>query len=175
MSQYAAPADFFQAFGLEDAAQLLADEERLLTAMLLKDAVAVSSFGTWTGSPTQAERDATQAALARLERELLSKSNFMDGYLRSAVTLPLPEGDANASTLRECCLALVRCGLADDADNATERIDKLRDQWMGWLKDIAAKRVSLVGAAGQLMAPVGSVRFGQAKSAYAQFGWGVGS
>jgi phage gp36-like protein len=172
MSQYAAPADFFQAFGLGEAAQLLADEQQLLTEQLLKDALAVSMGGAWSGSPTQAERDAANAA--RLVRELLAKSNFMDGYLRSVVTLPLPDGDANASTLRECCLGLVRCALADDTDNATERMDKLREQWLAWLKDVSARRVSLVSSStGQTMAPLGSVRFGQAKSAYSQFGWGM--
>lgn len=178
MSRYASPADFFQAFGLKEAAQLLADEEGLLTEQLLKDAVAVQGSGTWSGSPSQAEQDAALRALVRMERELEAKSNFMDGYLRSVVALPLPEEDANRSTLRECCLALTRCALADDADNATERMEKLHDKWMAWLSDVSKRRVSLVvnDAAGvQTMAPVGSIRFGQSKSAYKQFGWGVGS
>lgn len=166
---YATPAHFVQRFGLRDAAQHLADEEQLLTEQLLKDAIA----GAWTGSPSQAEQDAATAALERLERALEVQSNVMDGYLRAAVTLPLSDGDANAGALQDCCLALARWSIADDDDNATERMQKAFDHWRAWLKDVAAGRVHLVVADGA--APAGEVRgvrSGQAKSCINWSGYG---
>lgn len=167
---YATPAQFIAKFGLDETVQLLADEQRLLTAQLLQDAMA----GVWTGAPSQAEQDAAAAALARLLRELRNQSNTMDGYLRSAVTLPLAEGDANAGTLEDCCLALARCGLADDSDNATERMSKTCDTWRAWLRDVAAGRVHLAGENGQAPPSTARFRSGQASSSFNWPGFGGG-
>jgi phage gp36-like protein len=117
---------------------------------------------------------AATAALARLERQIVTTSNTMDGYLRSAVSLPLAAEDANAGTLEDCCLALVRCGLADDSDNATERSDECCKQWRTWLKDVARGLVQLVGAGGAVV-PANArsgARFGQAATGvnWAAFG-----
>ncbi len=171
---YTTPAAFIAKFGLEEAAQLLADEQNLLTAQLLTDAIAVQGTGYWTGQPCEAEMLAANAALARLERQIVTTSNMMDGYLRSAVSLPLAPADANAGTLEDCCLALVRCGLADDSDNATERSDECCKQWRTWLKDVARGLVQLVGAGGLPVAANthSGARFGQAATSvnWAQFG-----
>jgi len=163
---YATPTHFIAKFGLAETVQLLADEEQLLTAELLLGSIA----GAWTGASSAAEQAAATAALARLVTELQVASNFMDGYLRAVVTLPLAEDDANAGTLQTCCLALARVGLADDPDNATERMDKAAETWRAWLKDIAARRVQLVTPAGDTPTGTASVRAGQAKSGFC---WGV--
>jgi phage gp36-like protein len=165
-SLYASSSQYLAKFGKAEAVQLLADEEALLTETLLVDAIAVAAGGTWTGTPSAAEQAAGTAALARLARQLTVSSNFMDGYLRSVVTLPLPVDDANATTLEDCCLTLARCGLADDADNATERMDKCCAEWRAWLKDVAAGRTQLITPAGDSPAPAGRVRSGQALSGY---------
>ncbi|MEY2685983.1 MAG: hypothetical protein RL375_181 [Pseudomonadota bacterium] len=165
-SSYATPAQYLAKFGRAEATQLLADEEALLTETLLVDAIAVAGGGAWTGSPSQAQQDAGTAALARLTRQLLVSSNFMDGYLRAVVTLPMPPDDANATTLEDCCLALTRCGLADDADNATERMDKCCADWRAWLKDVAAGRTQLITPVGASPVAAGRVRAGQALSSY---------
>ncbi len=114
---YATPTLIIQRFGLDEITGYLDDEQPLLTSQLLLDAIA----GTWTGTPSDAEKAAATDALARLTRQLQVTSNTMDGYLRSAVTLPLSDDDANAGTLEDCCMALARCSLADDTDNATDR------------------------------------------------------
>lgn len=163
---YATPQRFIQEYGLDETTQLLADEQQLLTSQLLTDALA----GAFTGSPSVAEQAAANAAKDRITRKLVTVSNFMDGYLRSAVTLPLSAQDANAGTLEECCIALVRCGLADDTDNATERMDEIGKQWRSWLKNIQAGRVSLVTASGDEVASTGRVKTGQAGSG---FNWGA--
>jgi phage gp36-like protein len=163
---YATPQRFIQEFGLDETTQLLADEQQLLTSQLLTDALA----GAFTGSPSVAEQAAANAAKDRITRKLTTVSNFMDGYLRSAVTLPLSTLDANAGTLEECCIALVRCGLADDTDNANERMDKMGGQWRSWLKDIQAGRVTLVTTTGEEVVSSGRVRAGQATSG---FDWGA--
>lgn len=167
---YATPAQFIAKFGLDETVQLLADEQRLLTTQLLLNAMA----GVWTGAPSQAEQDAAAAALARLLRQLAVSSNTMDGYLRSAVTLPLAEGDANAGTLEDCCLAMARCGLADDSDNATDRMSKTCDTWRAWLRDVAAGRVHLAGENGQAPPSTARFRSGQASSSFNWPGFGGG-
>ena len=166
---YASPALFISRYGLAEATQLLADEEQLLTGPLLQAAVAGSAL---PGANADEAAAAVQA-LARLERQLAICSSTMDGYLGAVVRLPLPEGHASATVLEECCLALTRCGIADDTDNATERADKCCDSWRAWLRDVAAGRVSL-GIASDSGTPIvgGRVRTGTIGSAYdwSQFG-----
>lgn len=162
---YATPQRFIQEYGLEETTQLLADEQRLLTSQLLSDALA----GAWTGTPSAEEQAAANAAKDRITRKLTTVSNFMDGYLRSAVTLPLSAGDANAGTLEECCVAIAREGLADDSDNVTERIETVADRWRAWLKDVQSGRVALVATGGEQVVGRGRVRSGQAVTG---FNWG---
>jgi len=162
---YATALAYVARFGLEETALFLADEEQLLTPQLLEDVLR----GTWTGTPSQAQQNAAIAAQARLERQIGISSNFMDGYLRSAASLPLAAGDANAGTLEECCLSLVRFALADDDDNATERMDKTAESWRKWLVDVSRGTVQLVGASAEAAPSRGRVRSGQMKSG---FNWG---
>ncbi len=164
---YAAPQQVVDEIGLDETAQLLGDEQRLLTSALLQDAIGVAAGGLWTGEPTEPEMAAALAAHGRLARELDNTSNYMDGYLRGAVALPLKPADANAGTLQKCCVALTRCELADDTDNATDRMDERCKTWRAWLKDVQAGRVSLVGVDGQEVAGPGRTRSGQARSVYA--------
>ena len=159
---YTTPAAYIQRFGLTEAVQLLADEQQLLTASLLQDAMA----GTWSGSPSQAEQAAATDALARMQRQIDVASAFIDGYLRAVATLPLPEGSAQAGTLAECCLALTRFDLADDTDNATDRIDAAAQTWRAWLRDVSMGKVLLVATDGSAASTPGTVRTGQAASAY---------
>jgi phage gp36-like protein len=164
LTRYATPQAYIQRFGLDEAVQLLADEQGLLTAGLLQDAIGES----WTGTPSDAEQLAALDALSRLERALASTSSFMDGYLRTAAALPLAANDANAGTLQECCLALTRCDVADDSDNSTTRMDNTAERWRGWLNDVARRRVQLVGITGDVPDPSRGTRSGQARS---NIGW----
>lgn len=159
---YATPPQYLSDFGIDEALQLLRDEERLLTKQLLLDAIA----GTWTGTPSAEEQAAGTAALARLTAKLEATSSYMDGYLRAAVTLPVDAGASYYSNLRDCCLALTRYALADDAENATDRMDAIAKQWREWLRDVSARRVSLTADDGSVAATGGGVLYGQAKSAY---------
>ena len=163
---YATPQRFIQEYGLDETTQLLADEQQLLTSQLLTDALSVALGGAWTGTPSAAEQAAANAAKDRITRKLQTVSNFMDGYLRGAVTLPLSVNDANAGTLEECCIALVREGVADDSDNVTERMVDIADRWRVWLKDVQSGKVTLVTSSGDEVAGRGRVRTGQAATAY---------
>lgn len=167
---YATPARFIESFGLEETARFLADEQGLLTAQLLTEAMS----GVWLSDPSTIEKDAAIAALARLQRKLDTQSNLMDGYLRSAIVLPLAPADANAGTLEECCLALTRCVLADDSDNATDRMDDCCKTWRAWLRDVSTGKAKLVGADSQALAPSGGARTGQAASRFNWDAFGAG-
>ena len=56
--------------------------------------------------------------------------------------------------------------VADDCDNATDRMTKTVDSWRSWLRDVAAKRIQLVSASGDAAPPSGGTRSGQALSFY---------
>jgi phage gp36-like protein len=144
---YATPQRFAQEFGLEETSQLMQDTQRLVTA----DAVQMALAGTLPAGPTssltQAQLDAVNAGMARLVRKLSDMSNFMDGYLRSAVVLPLPANHRDAGVLEECCLALVRESLSGSADNATDAMKDVAARWRAWLVDVQKGRVQLVDSA----------------------------
>lgn len=166
---YTTPAAYLQRFGLAEAVDLLSDEQRLLTATLLQDAIA----GTWSGTPSAAEQAAATDALQRMQRQIDVSCAFIDGYLAAVATLPLPPGTAQAGTLAECALALTRFDLADDSDNATDRIDEAAKTWRTWLRDVSAGKVQLVATDGGTGSTgTGRVRSGQAASTYdwASFG-----
>lgn len=167
---YATAAAYLQKFGLSEATQVLADEESLLTEQLLKNAMAVAEGGAWPDGPTEAEKAAAVSALERLERQLAVSSNFMDGYLRAAVSLPLAE--AAATVLEDCCLALARHELHDDSDNGTERMDETAKRWCAWLRDVQAGRVTLSTPEGEAVPSRGRVKVGQAASGFNWSGFG---
>lgn len=170
-SSYATPHQYIARYGKAEAVQLLSDEDRLLTDALLEQALQRYDGGVWTDTTVSTDQQqAATRALDRLTRQLGTASRFMDGYLRSAVTLPIAAGDANASTLEDCCLALTRCGLADDSDNATDRIDKCCETWRQWLRDVAAGRIKLVTPTGvEVPTSARRVLSGQVRSG---FDWG---
>ena len=163
---YSTPTAYLSRFGLTEAAELLADEQRELTPELLQAAIANAAGTAWPPSITTELQTVALAALARLQRALQTSSSFMDGYLRAAMRLPLAPGDAIAGTLEECCLALTRCNLADDCDNATDRADRACEQWRAWLLDVSRGRVQLVNDGGDTPPRPAGVRTGQAVSAY---------
>jgi phage gp36-like protein len=159
---YATPLAFVQRYGADESAQVLADGMGVLTPELLLAAIA----GTWPAGVTADEQAVANAALTRLTHELAITSNYMDGYLRSACSLPLAATDANAGTLENCCLRLTRSALSSDGTGATERTDKQADDQRAWLRDVAAGRVQLVGSNGEAIAPTTSIKTGRANSGY---------
>lgn len=165
---YTTPNRYCEEVGFDEARGQLMDEGRVLTVELLRQALDVAAGGSWSGATTVPERVVAQAAYDRLVRKLGTVSNYMDGYLRGAVELPLPPGDAALGTLEECCLALARDELASDADVSTDLIVKRADRWRKWLVDISNKTVQLVSSTAEPGATFGSgkVVTGQAKSGF---------
>lgn len=165
---YATPTRFITSVDAEEAARLVIDIGRVLTASLLQQAVAVAAgTGDWDAGATMPQRVIAMAAHDTLVRKLANTSNYMDGYLRSAnITLPLPAGDANAGTLEDCCVALTRDELAGDADVSTEAIVDRAERWRKWLRDVAAGRTKLILDGGTEVAASSSVRTGQAKTGF---------
>lgn len=162
---YTTPARYCDEVGHDEARAQLLDDGRVLTAELLRQVVAVEAgVAPWPPETTTPEKDVATAAHERLVRKLDSVCNFMDGYLRAAVTLPLSASDQNIGTLETCCLALLREELANDADMSTELIVKRADRWRKWLVDVASKTVALVGQDGTSPAGSSRVVHGQAKS-----------
>lgn len=159
---YATASQFVQQFGLIEAAQLLADEQHLLTPELLSEAIK----GEFSPERTPEEKDAAAAALARMEKVLGDASRLMDGYFRGAVSLPLTQMQLDEAPVSACCLELTRCGLMDDDGNLTETAEKRCKSWRDWLRDIATGKVKLVQ---EQQAGSGGVINGRMPSNYA---WG---
>jgi phage gp36-like protein len=162
---YATPLVFIQRYGAEESAQVLADGMGVLTPELLVAAIS----GVWPAGITADEQAVASAAVARMVHELAITSNYMDGYLRSACTLPLAATDANTGMLEVCCLRLTRSALASDGTGATERTDSQAQEQRAWLRDVAQGRVQLVSNSGDAVAPNRNVKTGQAASG---FSWG---
>ena len=165
---YTTPNRYCEEVGFDEARGQLLDEGRVLTVELLRQVLAVVAGGDWPQATTVPERVVAMAAHDRLVRKLATVSNFMDGYLRGAVALPLQAGDAALGTLDECCIALARDELASDSDMSTELIVKRADRWRKWLVDISNKTVQLVSTTADANATFGSgkVLTGQAKSGF---------
>ncbi len=165
---YATTARYCEDVGYDEARNQLLDDGRVLTVELLHQVIDVVAGGSWPATTTAPERVVAMAAHDRLARKLETVSNYMDGYLRSAVALPIQAGDAALGTLEQCCLALVRDELSGDSDMSTELIVKRAERWRKWLVDISNKTVLLVSSGGDSTASVGSgkVVTGQAKSGF---------
>lgn len=164
---YATPARYCDEIGYDEASSQLLDDGRVLNAGLLRQVVdVVAGVAPWPAETTPPERVVAMAAHERLVRKLGNVCNFMDGYLRAAVTLPLPPGDANIGTLETCCLALLRDDLANDADLSQELIVKRAEFWRKWLRDVASKTVALVSTDGTTPSGSNRIIHGQAKSSF---------
>lgn len=164
---YTTPTRYCQEVGFEEARGQLLDDGRLLTADLLHQVLAVVAGGTWPATTTADLQLVAMAAHERLLRKLGTVSNYIDGYLRTVVALPIQAGDAALGTLEECCLALARDELASDSDVSTDLIVKRADRWRKWLVDVANQTTRLVSSNPQ--APTvggGRVVVGQAKSGF---------
>jgi phage gp36-like protein len=157
---YTTPTRYCEEFGYDEVRSQLLDEGRVLNVAMLHAVLAVVAGAAWPVEITTPERVVAMAAHDRLVRKLTNVSNFMDGYLRAAVALPLPPGDAALGTAEECCLA-------SDSDMSTDLIVERGKRWRKWLVDISNKTVQLVSSTG---APVasggGKVLTGQAKSSF---------
>lgn len=130
---YATLAELCRQYGYREISQLLGDESDLLTEDMLLEAVAGDDLSQYSNS----EQVAIEAAVERAEDALEQQSNFMDSLIGVRYQLPLPVEAVAISPLRECCLALSRAYLADDADNLSETIDAARQRWTKWLNDLA--------------------------------------
>lgn len=91
-----------------------------------------------------------------LGQALSDATAVIDGYLRAAYTLPLA---SIPSQLLRVCSDLARFYLYDD--RVTEVVQKRRDEAVAWLKDVAAKRISLgLDSGGNAVdAPSGGVNY----------------
>lgn len=155
---YATPSQFAQEFGLADAAQLLRDEaDELLTPELLGEGLA-ANYGA---DRTADEIKVCEDAIARLTDMVVEVTNYMDGYLRSAVALPLAAADIEQTPLKTCCLELSRFQLMDDPDNVTEQQEKRAAKWQAWLRDISCGKVRLLAAP---TSTVRKIRYGKVPS-----------
>lgn len=165
---YTTPTRYCEEAGFDEARGQLLDEGRVLTVELLKQVLAVVAGGAWPDATTLPERVVAMAAHDTLLRKLNNVSNYMDGYLRAVVDLPLAPGDSALGTLEDCCVALARDELSSDSDISTDLVVKRADRWRKWLVDISNKTVALVSTTADTGASFGSgkVLTGQAKSGF---------
>lgn len=161
---YASAAAYVRRFGCDEAAQLLSD-----ASISVSPANLLASVTTSTMPPgiTADEAAATDAAVQRLERALGITTNLMDGYLRAVVSLPIAADDANAGALEECCCHLTRYSLSSAPGTMSDAKRDENTRWLGWLRDISARRVQLISTQTQdPAAGPAAVRTGRARSGY---------
>lgn len=140
---YATLQQLCEAYGFGDIAELLCDENALITEALLRDAVAEQDLASYSSE----EQTAVLDALIRANQILNRQSVFIDSKLANNYHLPLPDSARDNTPVVECCLALARAALADDGDNLSETLTAERKHWRNWLNDLAAGRAVLPGVA----------------------------
>jgi phage gp36-like protein len=160
---YATAADYVQEFGFTETFQLLRDEAELLTVELLREAMA----GVFLSGHTDDEIAAATQAVARLADIIVRSERFIDGFIRSAVTLPLTQDQVDQTPLKTCCLELSRCQLKDDDDNMSELQQERCKEARSWLKEVARGNVKLLSSPASTS---GRVLSGRMPSAY---NWGA--
>lgn len=165
---YTTPERYCEEAGFDEVRGQLLDDGRVLTVDLLKQALIVAAGGVWPDATTLPERLVAMAAHDTLLRKLTNVSNFMDGYLRAVVDLPLTPGDTALGTLEDCCVALARDEMSSDSDISTELVVTRAARWRKWLVDISNKTVALVSTSADSSTSFGSgkVLTGQAKSGF---------
>jgi phage gp36-like protein len=164
---YTTPARYCDEVGLSEARTQLLDQGRVLTAELLQQVLAFVAGTAWPVETTTPQRVVAMAAHDRLQRKLGTVSQYMDGYLRAAVTLPLGPADPALGTLEECCTAIARDELASDPDVSTDLVRERAQRWRKWLVDVSNGVTHLVSAADELPTRgTGKVLHGTAKSSY---------
>ncbi len=127
---YATVAQLVERFGLNELAELLCDEEQLVTDALLQ----AHLDGDVSGYSAE-EQSAIAAAIQRAENALSKQSVYIDSKIASRYSLPL--NDPAALPVGECCLALTRAALTDDGTNISTKIKEERKHWRDWLDQLA--------------------------------------
>lgn len=138
---YASVEQYIQEYGLIEAVQLLNDEDNELTLQLLKD-----WLDNRTSGHTAEQTKVLAAVITRLESMLEQQSQFMNGYLRQQVNLPLSTEQIAQTPIRTCCLELTRFQLADDCDNGTEAMQFRYKRWLVWLDSVSKGHLQLLDA-----------------------------
>ena len=136
---YATAADWVTAYGMGELFMLARDEDCQLTHYLLQQAVA----GVFDEQSSTREQAAATNALARINAALDYATRRINSYIGLRVSLPLLDAQVVQTPLKECALALSRCHLMDDTDNATERADECCGSWLKWLEQVSKGVVSL--------------------------------
>ena len=140
---YCTASDYLTQFGVGEATMLLQDEQHRLeqdwlVALIQNDPSVLAMLDG-------VQLAVVDGALARLNQALTETTRLMNGYLRGAgLALPLTVEQVAQTPLSTCNAELARCWLMDDTDNATDLAEKRCEYWRTWLRDIAARRVSLL-------------------------------
>lgn len=135
---YATLQQLVDKFGLRELAQLLCDEERLVTDDLLRDKLA-GDVSAWS----QEEQDAITTAELRAAAALDRVSDLIDSAIGSRYNLPLT--NPAYGPIVDCCLALSRAELSEDGDNISTTVKEERTYWRKWLERIENGKKILPG------------------------------
>ena len=162
---YATPQQFIQEFGQQEVADLLQDDEPLITESILQKYLADELVGGLE------ECEAIERAIKRLDSMISQSSNYMDGYIAKgcmgkSYSLPFTPAQINQTSLATCNLELARCQLMEDADNGTEQQEKRCNKWHSWLRDISRGSVELIPRAETVASNTHKRYFGNSKSNY---------
>lgn len=159
---YATALELLQRFGDREMAERGAPDAPEVTGALLRLTVEGGDRSAYS----QAEQDAADTALARIEGALDDATKTINSYL-IAYTLPLEQALIDASNLPQINGDMARYHLYDDG--APEFVKDRYDAAMKWLRDIAAGKASLGPEDTSAAAPTGRV---VARQGCSRFDWG---
>ena len=134
---YATAAQLATRFDLQELAQIALPDEHMgtgLTAALLEITIDADDRSAYT----QAEIDAADAALAKINQVLTDASGEIDAHLEARYQLPLSTVPLK---LEQVCCDLARYLLYDD--HATDHINKRYDDAINYLRSVAKGQIKL--------------------------------
>lgn len=140
---YTTVAELATGYGVDELFQLLVDEQPLLTRQLVQDKLDNALPGDYTAE----QLAAVDAAFARCDAVIEQQGYLMDSYFARRYSVPLAGDALTKNPVADCCRALTRAALADDANNRTETMAKTQERWLKWLEQIAKGTAVLVGVA----------------------------
>lgn len=135
---YATLAQLVERYGLQELADLLCDEQQLVTDELLK-AHLDEDVTDWSDD----EQAVIAIAALRAANALAQQTALIDSKISTRYLLPLTS--PASLPVVECCLALTRAALADDGDNLSTTIKEERKHWRTWLDQVASGDAVLPG------------------------------
>jgi phage gp36-like protein len=160
---YTAIQTMIDLFGASEMAQL-GDPD--LSSSVTGELLQLTVDGGDRSAYTQAEQDAADAAVVRINNSISTAEKRINSYISPRYSLPLSQTLIDESSLPQAAADIARYLLMDD--KATDEADTRFRHSIAWLRDVQANKASLGEQDTGVATPQGRINTAQGCS---QFEW----